>query len=238
MRATGRLLLAILVLALISSAAIAQTKTLFSSTATPASPNSSAGSPVEVGMKFTSDTAGYITAIRFYKGASNTGTHVGTLWTSAGAMLAQVNFNAETASGWQQGNLATPVPITPYPIYVVSYHSSGAFSYDPGFFNVPVNNAPLHAVQNSGISNGVYAYGPAGTFPTTGGAGANFWVDVVFSTTLPALVSLQVTPANPTIAVGSTQQFRATGTYADSSTRDISGDVTWTSGPWRQPPSA
>ena len=202
MRAAGRLLIALLLLALITPAAFAQTKTLLSSTAIPSGVNSNAGAPLEVGMKFTSDVAGYITGLRFYKGSSNTGTHVGTLWTSTGDMLAQVTFGAETASGWQQANLATPVKIAPYIVYVVSYHSSGYFSYDPSYFNVPVSNPPLRAVQNSGVSNGVYAFGAAGTFPTIGGAGANFWVDVSFSTTLPTLVSLQVTPANPTIAVG------------------------------------
>ena len=36
-------------------------------------------------MKFQSDVAGYITGIRFYKLSNNTGTHVGNLWSSAGA---------------------------------------------------------------------------------------------------------------------------------------------------------
>ena len=39
-------------------------------------------SAVELGVKFRSDVAGYITGIRFYKGAGNTGTHVGHLWTT------------------------------------------------------------------------------------------------------------------------------------------------------------
>ena len=38
-------------------------------------------SAVELGVKFRSDVAGYITGIRFYKGPDNTGTHVGHLWT-------------------------------------------------------------------------------------------------------------------------------------------------------------
>ena len=43
------------------------------------------------------------------------------------------------------------------------------------------------------------------------------------------LVSIAVTPANPTIALGEKQQFNATGTYSDGSTRDITTTVTWTS---------
>lgn len=43
------------------------------------------------------------------------------------------------------------------------------------------------------------------------------------------LVSIAVTPASPTISVGATQQFVATGTYSDSSTANITSAVTWTS---------
>jgi len=45
----------------------------------------------------------------------------------------------------------------------------------------------------------------------------------------PSLVSIAVTPANPSITEGSTQQFTATGTYADSSTQNLSASVIWTS---------
>ena len=38
-----------------------------------------------------------------------------------------------------------------------------------------------------------------------------------------------MTPANPTIAAGATQQFTATGTYSDSSTKVLTSGVTWAS---------
>jgi hypothetical protein len=44
-----------------------------------------------------------------------------------------------------------------------------------------------------------------------------------------ALQSIAVTPANPTVAAGLTQQFTATGTYSDNSTHDLTGQVTWAS---------
>ena len=53
------------------------------------------------------------------------------------------------------------------------------------------------------------------------------------STTLtvtpPVLVSIAVTPANPSIAVGNTQQFTATGTYSDGSTQNLTSMATWSS---------
>jgi len=41
------------------------------------------------------------------------------------------------------------------------------------------------------------------------------------------LTGITVTPANPTVAIGATQQFAATGSYSDGSTADLSGSVTW-----------
>jgi len=50
--------------------------------------------------------------------------------------------------------------------------------------------------------------------------------DAAVTTTL---VSITVTPSNPSITVGTTQQFTATGTYSDSSTQNITASVTWSS---------
>ena len=43
------------------------------------------------------------------------------------------------------------------------------------------------------------------------------------------LTSLSVTPSNPSIDAGATQQFRAIGTYQDGTTADLSSQVTWAS---------
>ena len=45
----------------------------------------------------------------------------------------------------------------------------------------------------------------------------------------PALVSIAVTPANPSIAAGKQQQFTATGTYSDGSKQNLTSSATWTS---------
>ena len=59
--------------------------------------------------------------MRFYKGANNTGTHVGKLWTSTGTLLGQVTFIDETATGWQQALFSSPIAIDANTTYVVSY---------------------------------------------------------------------------------------------------------------------
>ncbi|HEX4452758.1 MAG TPA: Ig-like domain-containing protein [Kofleriaceae bacterium] len=44
-----------------------------------------------------------------------------------------------------------------------------------------------------------------------------------------ALVSIAVTPANPSVPIGATQQLTATGTYTDGTTQDLTATVTWMS---------
>src|SRR5262249_9901343 len=66
-------------------------------------------------------------------------------------------------------------------------------------------------------------------FPTNTFQSTNYWVDVVFNVGNATLTSIAVTPANPTIQIGATQQFTATGTYSDNSTQNITAQVTWAS---------
>ncbi len=207
--------------------------TIWPSTAVPGLVDEGPDNPVELGVKFRSDVSGTITGIRFYKASTNTGTHVGNLWSSTGQLLASATFVNETASGWQQVNFATPVSITANTVYVASYHANtGHYSQDANYFaTTGVDNAPLHALQN-GVSggNGVYAYGAASVFPSQTFNSSNYWVDVVFSSgPAPTLNSIAVTPANPTIQATTTQQFTATGTYSDGSAQNITNQVTWAS---------
>ncbi len=67
------------------------------------------GSAIELGVKFRASVGGTITGLRFYKSSTNTGTHIGQLWSSTGTLLGQATFTNETSSGWQQVNLASPV---------------------------------------------------------------------------------------------------------------------------------
>ena len=78
------------------------------------------GSTYELGMRFVSDVTGQITAIRFWKTPTETGTHVGRIWSAGGALLVSTTFTGETASGWQQQALTTPLAIAANTEYVVS----------------------------------------------------------------------------------------------------------------------
>jgi hypothetical protein len=175
---------------------------IWPNSATPSVPFYS-DSPVELGVKFRSDVAGIITGIRFYKGAGNTGVHTGSLWSSAGALLATGTFTNETATGWQTLTFATPVAIAANTTYIASYHTNTGFAYDASYFATQgVDNPPLHALKY-GVDggNGVYIYGPGGKFPTSFTSN-NYWVDVVFSTTSgnsPAFSSIWPNDVSPSL---------------------------------------
>jgi hypothetical protein len=150
--------------------------------ATPATADAGDASAVNLGVKFTSDVAGTVTGVRFYKSAANTGTHVASLWTAGGALLAQATFTGESASGWQTVTFSTPVAITADTTYVASYLApDGHYSVNgAAFASAGADNPPLHALANPIGANGVYAYGGSSTFPTNSFNATNYWVDVLF----------------------------------------------------------
>ncbi|MCP5495771.1 MAG: Ig-like domain-containing protein [Leptospiraceae bacterium] len=51
-----------------------------------------------------------------------------------------------------------------------------------------------------------------------------------FTVTAATLVSLAISPTNPSIAKGLTQQFTATATYTDNSTQNVTTSSVWSSG--------
>ena len=173
-------------------------------------------SPVNVGVKFRSDASGSITAIRFYKGAGNSGTHIGSLYTTSGALLAQGTFTAETASGWQQVNFAAPVAIAANTTYVASLFTTSGYAIDYDYFaRNGADNPPLHALQ-SGVdgTNGVYTYAASPQYPAQTYASANYWVDVAFvagSGPPPVAPPLSVTCASSSAQMGQFYSSAVTG---------------------------
>ncbi|WP_406280250.1 N,N-dimethylformamidase beta subunit family domain-containing protein [Embleya sp. NBC_00896] len=166
----------------------------------------------ELGVKFQPDRAGFVTGIRFWKDASNTGTHTGTLWNAATQQpLATATFTGETASGWQQVTFNQPVPVTAGTTYVASYQApNGRYTADQGGLTTAHIRGPLTALASGPAGgNGVYRYGTG--FPNSSWNDSNFWVDAVFTTTgtpptgTPPVVTA-TTPVNAatSVAVGTT----------------------------------
>jgi hypothetical protein len=151
---------------------------LFSSADTPANLSDPDTVQVNLGMRFVTAESGTITGIKYYKGAGDTGTHTGSLWSSTGTLLATATFTNESESGWQTVTFNSPVSVTAGTSYVASYHSNGHYTSTSGYFNTDHTAGPLTA---PGSGNGLYAYGNGNLFPTSSYGATNYWVDVVFS---------------------------------------------------------
>ncbi len=175
-------------------------QTLFTSQL-PSSPNLFTSFRYELGMKFRSTKPGKITALRFYKSVGDTGTHVGRLWSAAGAQLASVTFTGESASGWQQKALTTPISIAANTTYVVSVNVGTVLgTYYPRTLNglaTAVTNGDLRSVVGG---NGVY--GAVGRFPVSSSLGTNYFRDVVFVADAAPTIA-KVSGDNQTAAAGS-----------------------------------
>ena len=80
--------------------------------ATPANPAVTATGPRELGTVFTTSQRGYAVKLRFYKAGTNTGTHIGRLWTAGGQLLASQTYSGESGSGWQEVTLRRPIALS------------------------------------------------------------------------------------------------------------------------------
>ena len=150
--------------------------------------------PAELGLRFTASQAGYITGVRFFKDAGNTGTHTGTLWDDSGNRLARVDFTHETRSGWQSASFANPVRVDAGKSYVVSYSApSGHHTATELYWSYRGRNAgPLTVDGGFGaLPAGVFNL-TLGAFPTDWFDQSNYYVDAIFTpveATSPATLS-------------------------------------------------
>jgi len=93
------------------------------------------------------------------------------------------------------------------------------------------SSAPAHAaISNASGSRGLAtAVAAGGTTITATDPDTGVFGTATLTVTAAMLVSLEVTPANPSVPTGLTRQFTATGTFTDSSVQDLTAAVTWTS---------
>ncbi|HEY1810147.1 MAG TPA: Ig-like domain-containing protein [Acidobacteriaceae bacterium] len=86
------------------------------------------------------------------------------------------------------------------------------------------SNMAAVTINASGLATGV----AAGSSTITASSGA-ISGSALATVAVKTISSIAVTPANPSFAAGSTQQFTATATYADSTTGNITTTAAWTS---------
>ena len=88
------------------------------------------------------------------------------------------------------------------------------------------SNTSVAPISNDATDSGVAASLTQGTATVTASA-MGVSGSATLTITAPTLVSIQLSPQSPTIPVGATQQFTATGVYTDGSTQDLTSSATW-----------
>lgn len=93
-----------------------------------------------------------------------------------------------------------------------------------------LSDATVAVISDTAGSKGVVTSAITGTTIVT----ATYLISNVTGTTVltvkdTSLASISITPANPSIANGTNQQFSALGTFGDGSTEDLTASVTWSS---------
>jgi len=83
-----------------------------------------------------------------------------------------------------------------------------------------ISNAPGSSGQATGVAEGS---------TTIRAAADGISSSASFAVTAAALARIEVTPTQPSIPVGTSQQFTATGVYTDSTTQDFTSTATWAS---------
>ena len=138
---------------------------------------------------------------------------------SPGAFLRGTAAVSKPTNGWQVFQLTSSFTVTNGSYYWLAIWSDDA-------------NAAVYYSDNGGTLRwGQYNYG---TWPnpitTTGGGNLNYCIYAAGSAApAPSLTSIAVTPTNATLLTGASQPFTATGTYSDSSTQNLTSQVTWSS---------
>lgn len=162
---------------------------------TPVALDISDGVPYELGIKLQFSAPGFITAIRYWKAATDaTATHVGRVWSAAGAVLASVNFAGESASGWQQQALGTPLAVAAATTYVITVGVDARFAQTLSGLATPLTSGNISSVAD--VVNGVFGT-PLGSFPTGSFSSSNYFRDVVFATsTMTALTAYDTPPVD------------------------------------------
>ncbi len=152
--------------------------------------------PITLGLMFTTTQPGSVSGVRFYNpgGANPDGADYGRLWActhpkcssaggGTGTVMAEVHFAADDTQGWKEATFSEPVTIAPGVYYMISYYSaSGWYPASSHYFDTnSVVSYPLYAPGYE-ESNGRFAAGSS--FPSDTWQQTNYWVDVLFETTV------------------------------------------------------
>jgi len=185
-------------------------------------------SPLNLGVRATTSADILITRILFAKDPTNTGSHTALIWNGAGTVIAQQNFVNETASGWQEVVLNTPVTIAGGSTFTIGYSMGGTgFSYG--------DNWRTKTIGPITLISGFYNYSNViGAYPN-GTVGSNYGVDFEFSTSgvptnavVPSIAGTKRTGETLTASPGTWSGLPNSYTYAYQWKRATTASGTYT----------
>ena len=159
----------------------------------PANPADREATKVKLGLRFTTRRAGFIGGLQFYRDASNSGRHIGKLWTSRGRLLGKLTFPRSSTVGWVSAAFSRPIKVRSGGTFVASYTAPfGHYAADEWALS-PAKPRVKRALT---ATRGVYTYGTG--VPSETYHNSNYYVDVLFAPLPSASTStLNTTSASP-----------------------------------------
>ncbi|MFC7788620.1 DUF4082 domain-containing protein [Microbacterium sp. MAHUQ-60] len=151
---------------------------------------------VELGVRFTPQKPGTISAIQYYQSTGARDVKQATLWSSNGKVLAKARFKATRTAGWRTVKLDTPVKVKARSTYVASY-----FAPKGGYPSISNDLASDKTLNGFTLKKGagVFHYGSKSRFPKSTFRGNNYLVDVVFTPSGSVTTPPTIKPTAPPV---------------------------------------
>ncbi|WP_157987724.1 DUF4082 domain-containing protein [Jiangella endophytica] len=147
---------------------------------------------VELGVRFSPQQDGSVTALQYYQGAQTRDVTTATLWSADGEVLARTEFAPSRTVGWRTVPLKTPVRLSAGETYVASYHAPR------GGYAVTERDLDRRQLRNGFVLTngaGVYHYGRRSAFPDDTYRGSNYMVDIVYDRSATELPPVPPVPS-------------------------------------------
>ena len=170
---------------------------LFTAANVPATTITNDPTDYELGVRFSVAQDGLISTLLYYRGvedSTDTDTRTLNLWSDTGVNLGSVTVvSTPGQSGWQYGELDTPIAVAAGTSYVASYGTEQNYVISSNFFATD-HSSDDFILNAPAAGNGVFNASGTGFFPTQSFNASNYWVDVAFEPVEPVVATVSEMP--------------------------------------------